>query len=700
MVRFSILKCLCVTGIAAFLVLGAAEWTHARNRPKWPQRNKGQDSTLALVDSSRAVSEAAPARALDYLNRALSHALSHKNLAGEARVYYEIGILQQRQGQLSEARDYFRRCQRLTTSPRGGNAGVYGNASNSSYYVSANAPNAGLWNKATLALAAVLESSGQFKEALDEWNSVATGNPGEKQRTQGRLLSKMGREKEALATLQSLLQSEEAAQNWAEACLTLAELGNHHQRNGDSERAQVEFQKALDLAKAHNLNDAGLAAGKALASSYNSEGDYGNELNTRNELMTYGYFAHDSVAACYQNLAIGNALAQANQPELAAKYVEKGVGNLQLIPVKSILSTPNAGALPSSASEQLEMGANAYRKLAEGFLKQADYDKAIAYYKKYAALQDSLSLVHEHELQEAMAMSKSLGQNEERVQLLEKERALADQSILLLQQDQASKASQIFARNLVIGILVGFLILAVIAGIILVRNTRARRRSDKLLTLQSLTGQMNPHFIFNALNSVNEFIAQNDERAANRYLTSFSKLMRKVMDDSRHNFIPLTEEIDMLQLYLNLEHARFQKQFSYTFEVDDDLHHSEFELPPMIVQPYIENAIWHGLRYRKEGGHLDVRMSREGDLLVITIEDDGIGIAKSRELKTAHQRKQSSLGMKNIATRIQLMNELHGTGMAVSLAEASPGNENPGVRVRITIPQKTGNPKTNPPTAI
>lgn len=297
-----------------------------------------------------------------------------------------------------------------------------------------------------------------------------------------------------------------------------------------------------------------------------------------------------------------------------------------------------------------------------------------------------MKAVHARELAAAIETSKTLGKNEERVQLLERERALSDKSIELLRQDQDAKGSQIFARNLIIGVLVTCLLLGIGVGFILARNTRARRRADKLLALQSMTGQMNPHFIFNALNSVNEYIAQNDERAANRYLTSFSRLMRKVMDDSKHDFIPLSEEIDMLKLYLELEHARFKHQFEYRFEVDEALESGEFELPPMIVQPYIENAIWHGLRYRKGGGNLSVHFQLREAALVITIADNGIGIAQSKAIKTAQQKRQHSLGMKNIGTRIALMNEIYGCKMQVQVAETEPGAENPGTTVQIVIP--------------
>ena len=143
----------------------------------------------------------------------------------------------------------------------------------------------------------------------------------------------------------------------------------------------------------------------------------------------------------------------------------------------------------------------------------------------------------------------------------------------------------------------------------------------------------------------------------------------------------------MLKLYLELEHARFSEQFSYVFEVDEKLENSEFELPPMMVQRYIENAIWHGLRYRKGPGKLHIHFQELNNRLSITIADDGIGIKQSKALKTMHQKMQNSLGMKNIGTRIALMNEIYGIGMEVNISETYPESENPGTTVNILIPQ-------------
>jgi len=175
-----------------------------------------------------------------------------------------------------------------------------------------------------------------------------------------------------------------------------------------------------------------------------------------------------------------------------------------------------------------------------------------------------------------------------------------------------------------------------------------------------LRTQMNPHFIFNALNSVNSFIAKNDERTANRYLTDFSTLMRSVLVNSEEDFISLEKELELLALYLKLEHSRFHDKFEYELYVDKTIDQGQFEIPPMLLQPYIENAVWHGLRYKKEKGSLKVSLTlKDSETIMIEISDNGIGRQQSKALKTEHQKKQQSKGMQNIKQRIAILNEMY-----------------------------------------
>jgi LytS/YehU family sensor histidine kinase len=171
---------------------------------------------------------------------------------------------------------------------------------------------------------------------------------------------------------------------------------------------------------------------------------------------------------------------------------------------------------------------------------------------------------------------------------------------------------------------------------------------------------MNPHFIFNALNSVNSFIASNDERTANKYLSDFSQLMRTVLENSDEDFIPLRKEIELLELYTKLEHFRFKDKFDYKISVDENIDIDEFLIPPMLLQPYIENAVWHGLRYKSEKGHLEICISsKTTDEITIMIADDGIGRERSIDLKTDHQKKQNSKGMGNIKKRVAILNRMY-----------------------------------------
>jgi sensor histidine kinase YesM len=220
----------------------------------------------------------------------------------------------------------------------------------------------------------------------------------------------------------------------------------------------------------------------------------------------------------------------------------------------------------------------------------------------------------------------------------------------------------------------------------LIRNIRQKQRANMQIKLQSLRAQMNPHFIFNSLNSVNNFISKNDERSANKYLSDFSRLMRTVLSNSDQDFVSLETEVDTMKIYLELEHFRFGEKFDYQLEIADDIDPEIIRVPPMLIQPYIENAIWHGLRYKEEKGILNVRIFTENDLLYCTVKDNGIGRKKSAALKTDHQKTYQSTGIKNTKERIELLNKMHGTRLNVSILDLEENGNAAGTLVRISVP--------------
>ena len=180
---------------------------------------------------------------------------------------------------------------------------------------------------------------------------------------------------------------------------------------------------------------------------------------------------------------------------------------------------------------------------------------------------------------------------------------------------------------------------------------------------------MNPHFIFNALNSVNSYIAKSDEKSANKYLSDFSKLMRLVMENSKYDFVSLDTEVNTLELYLSLEHFRFKEKFDYTFNIGADIATDTFEIPPMFIQPYIENAIWHGLRYKEAKGFLNVIFEKDNQNLKVTVEDNGIGRKESKKLKTKFQKENVSTGLKNIENRVDIINKIYKTKISIDIKD-------------------------------
>lgn len=208
-------------------------------------------------------------------------------------------------------------------------------------------------------------------------------------------------------------------------------------------------------------------------------------------------------------------------------------------------------------------------------------------------------------------------------------------------------------------------------------------------TLTALRSQMNPHFIFNCLNSIKYFTEQNNGETAALYLNKFARLIRKTLDNAGRDKIILSEEIASLQLYLELEAMRFKDKLEYSIKVDSNVDADFIELPPMIVQPYAENAIWHGLMPKKDGGMLSVHISQESDTAVyIVIKDNGIGRAKAAELKMKQLPEHVSIGTKITGERIALLNERQQHGADVHIADDFTDGQPSGTTVTIKLPLK------------
>lgn len=356
-----------------------------------------------------------------------------------------------------------------------------------------------------------------------------------------------------------------------------------------------------------------------------------------------------------ENLKIADAFQKENQLADATTYIA--------IAKKEIDTTTAAISV-----------AEVYKKSAEINRQQGKLQEAIDDFEKYTqAKEQALS-----EAEATLAQQVEIVKGQQQIDLLQRDFSLAEKDKTLL-------ATELQTQKIITGLLTILLLAFLVFFYFLYQNVKAKRHANQKLLLKSLRTQMNPHFIFNALNSVNNFLAKNDEKAANKFLSDFSRLMRMVLDFSQKDFISFEQEMELNALYLKLEHFRFRDKFDYKIE-KNGVDVFDLQVPPMLIQPFIENAVWHGLRYKKGRGELVVSLEEKNNHLLIAISDNGIGRAQSKALKTKNQKQYKSTGFENVSKRIGLINEIYEKNYKIVVEDVNIMAAETGTVVKIEIP--------------
>ena len=448
-----------------------------------------------------------------------------------------------------------------------------------------------------------------------------------------------------------------------------SKIAQVYNAKGETQKAEGYFNKSLKLASNQTKKRA-VEEKIKVADFQNNINNYSSEIELRKEALNdikaiQGNAPIDNssdLTAQKQNYKIGSAFALKKDFANAIPYLKKSIEE-------------------AGAKEDLMVQKDATRKLSEVFKETGEFDNALVAYQSYVDLVDKLYLIKEQEISQAARFSKDIVAKQNRILSLESDRALSESKYDL-------NIEQAKLQKLIIYSLIGGVLLLLVLAFLMFKYIKQQRLANNLLALKSLRSQMNPHFIFNALNSVNSFIAANDERTANKYLTDFSMLMRAVLENSEQDFIPLEKEIELLKLYTKLEHFRFQDKFDYTIKIDETIHITDFVIPPMLLQPYIENAVWHGLRYKKMKGFLEILISQTAsEEIKINITDNGIGREKSKILKTENQQKQNSKGMGNIKKRVAILNTMYKDKRAVFISDFQDADD-VGTKVVVTLKKK------------
>jgi LytS/YehU family sensor histidine kinase len=197
--------------------------------------------------------------------------------------------------------------------------------------------------------------------------------------------------------------------------------------------------------------------------------------------------------------------------------------------------------------------------------------------------------------------------------------------------------------------------------------------------LKALRAQMNPHFIFNSLNAIGDYFSKNNKEAAYDYLAKFAKLMRQTLENSTQREILLEDELNFIELYLQLETKRLNHNFTYNIKLDENIDQQNTLVPPLILQPFIENSIWHGFSTNAGKGHVDIEIRQEANMLVCCVDDNGVG-RKQAKITTAGKQ---SMGVEITKNRLAILNKEKQTNGQLNIIDKTNGQ---GVRVEVSFP--------------
>ncbi len=327
------------------------------------------------------------------------------------------------------------------------------------------------------------------------------------------------------------------------------------------------------------------------------------------------------------------------------------------------------GGQYAKAREHLESGLDMARKIDLGSLKYQTlgilaetynhlkiYDRAYTTYKDFAQLRDSV-----------------IGS--------EKKEEIARKEVQFeADKKQAAAEAEIERQKVIRYGTIGGSVLLLFSGAFAFSGYRRRQTSEHRAAVANLRTrvlrlQMNPHFIFNSLNSISDYIGRNDIKAADYYLAKFSKLMRGTLENSDETEIPLSDELKMLELYMQLESARLNQKFTYEIRIDPDIDPETIMVPPLILQPFVENSIWHGMTDNQGPGKIIIEATRRNDMLQCVVEDNGSG-------RKANAKKDGkSYGMKITKDRIELLNKMQHANASVHLVDLEKG-----MRAEVLLP--------------
>ncbi len=456
--------------------------------------------------------------------------------------------------------------------------------------------------------------------------------------------------------------------------LALSNLGTIYFGRKEFKKAIESTQRAIRLlSELNDFNGLGEAY-DILGMIYREQKDYTLAASSFNKSLVFYESTgnKEKIAGVYHN--VGTVFRKQKKYANALNYLQRSIEIREQFGSKNqIYST--------------------YREIADVYRDVGKTNEALKYLDMYLDYQDSNTTIQSAT---KIAELSELYRSEQRDRLI----MMQSDSIERQRQERAFTSTKLenvqLRNNSQMYFIIGFLIISVLAGIIVFyrwNQTRIKQeRKEAEMSQTLLRAQMNPHFVFNAMSVIQSYIYENDTENSSKFLVNFSRLMRLILENSPKEFIPIETEIEILQKYLETQKLRFEDRFDYSIECEDILFEEGAVIPPMITQPFIENAIEHGQLHTIEGGFILISFSKQNNMLNVIIEDNGIG-RKGAELNKK-SKDHKSMAMKITKDRIDNMSKKYRTEGRL-IVEDFNKKLNTGTKVLISLPYKAENLKNS-----
>ncbi|MBS1920864.1 MAG: tetratricopeptide repeat protein [Bacteroidetes bacterium] len=500
----------------------------------------------------------------------------------------------------------------------------------------------------------------------------------------------------AIYYFQAAIRGNRQINNFRGLGLALANLAELYNEMDDNEKAIQYSKQALQYLA--DVNQPYMQTAGNIADFYIDQGNYDSALVYLKRSSDMAVKIGNTETEISNQVILARIFIAQKKYDAAQSLLDKSIAQLRLTDNQWVLSKAliNYAVLDSSrqdynaAKKHLTEALTISRKnsfliftilslknLAALLSRTGDYKNSLLYHNEYVKLKDSVAGEKTKAQLNDLEISYNTLQKEQEIALLKK-----DNDIKKLELKNSRKTFLFY--------IAGFIILLALTGIIFYNRSRRNKiKMGKLkaeLQSQVLRSQMNPHFIFNCLNSIENFIMQNDKRQASDYLNKFSSLIRSILDSSRNEVVPLSKDMEALNLYVELEQLRFNHKFNYKSFIDPALAGGDYRVPALLIQPYIENAIVHGLAHSDENDlNLTVTASLEDDKIKYKIQDNGIGRNKSKQYNRHNKPNHESVGLKITEQRIFIFNG-NKKYDPVSITDLFDEHKNPdGTKVEVTI---------------